>query len=270
MTDWMKWGADMASYAKQAANQASTLVAGSELEKKLAEATSNEPWGASGTMLSEIARATYGYEDFKTVVGFVWRNAALTGSLWRVVYKTLNMLDYLLRHGSDRVIEDARDHLREIKKLQKFEYVDPTDGKDQGANVREKARQLVARAGGGDALLVTGVARHDLHDRHRGLALRRVGVLQAGGVDGHEWQVTDIGRADDAGAGRAIREAAASRKVLKWTVQKNFAPSAAVAPEPETTPMSSRVTETPPMEGISSSSSRSLVEIGRASCRERV
>jgi len=40
------------------------------------------------------------------------------------------------------VIEDARDHLREIKKLQKFEFVD-ADGKDQGINIREKARQLI-------------------------------------------------------------------------------------------------------------------------------
>ena len=70
---------------------ATTLVAGSELEKKLAEATSNEPWGASGvksplcervalesradpptdctagTLSSEIARYTYGYDDFKAV-----------------------------------------------------------------------------------------------------------------------------------------------------------------------------------------------------------
>ena len=47
MSDWLAWGTDMASYAKNAAVQASTLVAGTELERKLAEATSNEPWGAS-------------------------------------------------------------------------------------------------------------------------------------------------------------------------------------------------------------------------------
>ena len=92
MSDWMKWGNDMASYAKNAAQQATTLVAGTDLEKKLSDATTNEPWGASsapatqpspgrvatgarspgpaprpGTMLSEIARATYGYDDFRTV-----------------------------------------------------------------------------------------------------------------------------------------------------------------------------------------------------------
>eukprot|EP00965_Chrysotila_dentata_P022711 752496-Pleurochrysis_carterae.AAC.1 len=66
MGDWLKWGSDMASYAKNAASTASTMVAGTELEKKLAEATSNEPWGASGTMLSEISQATFNYEDFKT------------------------------------------------------------------------------------------------------------------------------------------------------------------------------------------------------------
>jgi len=58
------------------------------------------------------------------------------------VYKTLNLLEYLLRHGSERVIEDARDHMRDLKRLQKFEYVDP-EGKDCGINVREKARIIV-------------------------------------------------------------------------------------------------------------------------------
>mgnify|MGYP001986944987 CR=1 FL=1 len=52
MGDWVKWGTDISSYAKNAVQNATMLVAGSELEKKLAEATSNEPWGASGTMLS--------------------------------------------------------------------------------------------------------------------------------------------------------------------------------------------------------------------------
>jgi hypothetical protein len=133
---------DMASYARNVASQATTLVAGSELEKKLAEACSNEPWGASGTMLSELARCTFSYDDFKTVMAFVWKNLALTGSLWRVVYKTLNLLDHLLRNGSERVIEDARDHLRELKALQKFEFVD-AEGKDTGVNVREKAKNII-------------------------------------------------------------------------------------------------------------------------------
>ena len=46
-SDWVKSFSDIAGYAKNAAQQASTMMAGSELERKLAEATSNEPWGAS-------------------------------------------------------------------------------------------------------------------------------------------------------------------------------------------------------------------------------
>ena len=97
---------------------------------------------SSGTLLSEIARATFSYDDFKTVTDYVWRNVELSGALWRVVYKSLNLLDYLLRHGSERCIEDARDHTRELKRLLKFEFIDATAGaKDQGANIREKAPQ---------------------------------------------------------------------------------------------------------------------------------
>ena len=56
--DMMSKMTDLAGYARNAAVQATTLVAGSELEKKLTEATSNEPWGASGTMLAELAEAS--------------------------------------------------------------------------------------------------------------------------------------------------------------------------------------------------------------------
>lgn len=37
----------------------SNKLAGSEIERKIAEATSNKPWGASTTMLQEIAQLTF-------------------------------------------------------------------------------------------------------------------------------------------------------------------------------------------------------------------
>merc|ERR1712185_48749 len=169
---------DMASYARNAAIQATTLVAGSELERKLLEACSNEPWGASGTMLAELARATFSYDDFKTVMSFVWKNLALTGSLWRVVYKTLNLLDHLVRNGSERVIEDARDHLREIKALQKFEFVDP-EGKDSGINVREKAKQIVELLGNEEQLNAEREKARASRNRYTGVSASDMGVSSA-------------------------------------------------------------------------------------------
>ena len=166
---------DYASYAKNVAVQATTLVAGSELEKKLAEATSNEPWGASGTQLAELARATFSYEDFKVVMATVWKNLLFTGSLWRVVYKTLNMLDHLIRNGSDRVVEDARDHLRELKALQKFEFVDP-EGKDSGVNVREKARLIVELLGSEEQLNEAREKARSSRNRYTGVSAQDMGV----------------------------------------------------------------------------------------------
>jgi len=37
----------------------SNKLAGSEIERKVAEATCNKPWGASTTMLQEIAQLTF-------------------------------------------------------------------------------------------------------------------------------------------------------------------------------------------------------------------
>jgi epsin len=176
--DMMSRMTDLASYARNAAVQATTLVAGSELEKKLTEACSNEPWGASGTMLSELARATFSYDDFKTVMAFVWKNMQLTGSLWRVVYKTLNLLDHLIRNGSERVIEDARDHTRELKGMQKFEFVDP-DGKDTGVNVREKAKQIVELLNNEDVLNEEREKARSARNRYTGVSAQDMGVESA-------------------------------------------------------------------------------------------
>ena len=49
----------MMSMAKSMAKDGMVMVAGTELEKKIAEACSNKPWGASSTMLAEIAQSTY-------------------------------------------------------------------------------------------------------------------------------------------------------------------------------------------------------------------
>lgn len=51
------------------------------------------------------------------------------------------MLEYIVKHGSERVIDDARAHLGTIKILRNFHYIDEA-GKDQGLNVRNRAKEL--------------------------------------------------------------------------------------------------------------------------------
>lgn len=51
------------------------------------------------------------------------------------------MLDYLLHAGSENVVIYFRDNIYVIKTLKEFQYIDE-DGKDQGANVRQKAKDI--------------------------------------------------------------------------------------------------------------------------------
>lgn len=51
------------------------------------------------------------------------------------------MLDYCLHAGSENVVIYFRDNIYIIKTLKEFQYVDE-DGKDQGANVRQKAKDI--------------------------------------------------------------------------------------------------------------------------------
>jgi epsin len=60
---------------------------------------------------------------------------------WRQIYKALQLLEYLIKHGSERVIDDARSHITLLKMLRQFHYIDQ-NGKDQGVNVRHRAKEL--------------------------------------------------------------------------------------------------------------------------------
>lgn len=60
---------------------------------------------------------------------------------WRQIYKSLQLMEYLVKNGSERVIDDARSHLSLLKMLRQFHYIDE-NGKDQGINVRNRSKEL--------------------------------------------------------------------------------------------------------------------------------
>ncbi|XP_049600834.1 epsin-2 isoform X1 [Syngnathus scovelli] len=114
----------------------------SDAEKKVREATSNDPWGPSSSLMSEIADLTYNVVAFSEIMSMIWRRLNDHGKNWRHVYKALTLLDYLIKTGSERVALQCKENIFAIQTLKDFQYVD-RDGKDQGINVREKSKQLV-------------------------------------------------------------------------------------------------------------------------------
>ncbi|XP_036408612.1 epsin-2 [Megalops cyprinoides] len=114
----------------------------SEAEKKVREATSNDPWGPSSSLMSEIADLTYNVVAFSEIMSMIWKRLNDHGKNWRHVYKALTLLDYLIKTGSERVALQCKENIFAIQTLKDFQYID-RDGKDQGINVREKSKQLV-------------------------------------------------------------------------------------------------------------------------------
>jgi epsin len=56
--------------------------------------------------------------------------------------QALQLLEFLCKNGSERVIDDARSHLSLLRMLRQFHYIDQ-NGKDQGVNVRNRSAELV-------------------------------------------------------------------------------------------------------------------------------
>ncbi|OAL04690.1 ENTH-domain-containing protein [Phaeosphaeriaceae sp. SRC1lsM3a] len=113
-----------------------------EMEAKVREATNNEPWGASSTMLQEIANGTFNYQLLNEIMPMIYKRFTEKASEeWRQIYKALQLLEFLVKNGSERVIDDARSHVSLLKMLRQFHFIDQ-NGKDQGINVRNRAKEL--------------------------------------------------------------------------------------------------------------------------------
>lgn len=109
---------------------------------KVREATSNDPWGPSSTIMAEIADLTYNVVAFSEIMQMIWKRTNDHGKNWRHVYKALLLLEYLIKTGTEKVAQQCKENIYAIQTLKDFQYVE--EGKDQGMHVREKAKQLVS------------------------------------------------------------------------------------------------------------------------------
>ncbi|KAJ9605658.1 Epsin-3, clathrin recruitment and traffic between the Golgi and endosome [Cladophialophora chaetospira] len=114
-----------------------------EMESKVREATNGDPWGASASLMQEIAQGTHNYQQLNEIMPIIYKRFTdKTAEEWRQIYKALQLLEFLCKNGSERVIDDARSHLSLLRMLRQFHYIDQ-NGKDQGVNVRNRSAELV-------------------------------------------------------------------------------------------------------------------------------
>lgn len=58
-------------------------------DAQVREATSNDPWGPSSSLMSEIADLTFNVVAFAEVMGMLFKRLNDSGKNWRHVYKVM-------------------------------------------------------------------------------------------------------------------------------------------------------------------------------------
>lgn len=113
----------------------------SDAQIKVREATSNDPWGPSSTIMAEIADLTNNVVAFSEIMQMIWKRLNDHGKNWRHVYKALVVLEYLIKTGTEKVAQQCKENIFAIETLKDFQYME--DNKDHGMNIREKSKKLV-------------------------------------------------------------------------------------------------------------------------------
>ncbi|XP_050317717.1 uncharacterized protein LOC126751470 isoform X1 [Bactrocera neohumeralis] len=168
-----------------------------EIEGKVREATNDDPWGPTGPLMQELAHATFSYESFPEVMSMLWKRMLQDNkSNWRRTYKSLLLLNYLVRNGSERVVTSSREHIYDLRSLENYTFTDE-GGKDQGINVRHKVRELIDFIQDDERLREERKKAKKNKDKYIGMSSDAMGMrsmsAQSGGYNDWRAQRSDFG-----------------------------------------------------------------------------
>ncbi|CAD6994506.1 unnamed protein product [Ceratitis capitata] len=168
-----------------------------EIEGKVREATNDDPWGPTGPLMQELAHSTFSYESFPEVMSMLWKRMLQDNkSNWRRTYKSLLLLNYLVRNGSERVVTSSREHIYDLRSLENYTFTDE-GGKDQGINVRHKVRELIDFIQDDDRLREERKKAKKNKDKYIGMSSDAMGMrsmsAQSGGYNDWRAQRSDFG-----------------------------------------------------------------------------
>ena len=106
------------------------------------EATNNDRFMVASGVLAEIARATNDYQEYPKLFAMLWKRLTDLEHVMHVT-KALHLCEYLLRHGAERFISDAKRRARDIAALQKYKHYDEQN-QDDAKEARAKAKAVYA------------------------------------------------------------------------------------------------------------------------------
>lgn len=93
-----------------------------EYRKILKESTSNEPWNVSNTKLQVLADHTYNWDDYQVIMKHLWDKLNCKPKEWKRIAKAIHVMDYLVKNGAPRCIQDIKDDLFKIRPFLDFKW----------------------------------------------------------------------------------------------------------------------------------------------------
>lgn len=101
-----------------------------ELEKKLAEATTNDTTYASISLLNEISSRSDDSDNCKVITKYCLKLLSLKPKFWKRILKDLNLIEHIVKTGSQNFVEIIKDERDKLKELYNFSYEE--DDKEKG------------------------------------------------------------------------------------------------------------------------------------------
>ena len=154
--------------------------------------------------MQEISSCTFAYEAFPEVMGMLWKRMLHDDRQnWRRIYKSLLLLDYLIKNGSERVVTSAREHVYDLRSLENYTHVD-VNGKDQGINIRHKVTDMLEFVQDDDRLRDERKKAKKNKDKYIGMSSDAMGFRSGGGGGGFDdggWKGFDRNSGGGGGGG---------------------------------------------------------------------
>ena len=109
-------------FLKKGINKVKDKVSKADLEKKLAEATTNETGFANISLLNEIASRTDDSECNKIIVNYCMKVLNLKPKFWKRILKCLNLIEHVIKTGSQNYVDEIKDRRDTLRELTNFSY----------------------------------------------------------------------------------------------------------------------------------------------------
>lgn len=69
----------------------------------------------SNTKLQVLADHTYNWDDYQVIMKHLWEKLTLQPKEWKRIAKAIHVMDYLVKNGAPRVVQDVKDDCYKLR-----------------------------------------------------------------------------------------------------------------------------------------------------------